>query len=542
MTSIPFSKIPVKPQLYKDYIEGNPKLWKFYSGYHKEEKDFFRIVDRVIDHDYQRDKLVSVLKDINNIYGISPAVEANLQLLRNEDTVTVITGQQAGLYTGPLYTILKAISAIKIASHLSKMLHRPVVPLFWMESSDHDLAEVNHLYFPTAQGAYKYTYGKPDNPHQQSVGSISFGKDFEQFSEKLKKNLTNNDFYEAVTRLMDETYRPGVTYSQAFGKMLSHLLGRFGLIIVDAENTELKRLASPIIIRKLKERGRMNELMLEQSKELEKEDYERQIQIRSELLNLFILRDNNRVPLNVLGEVLGNGNADAIFEDKELMQFAEAHPERFSPKVSFRPIVQDFLFPTVAYVGGPSELAYFAQLKKVYEFFEIQMPIIWPRASASLIDGKIQRHFSKTGVVFEDIFRNYETVLSEILARNLEIDPESIFDNADIQLNQLMDWLRKELGIIDKSIIEQVDNPASKMEYQLRNLKGKTINILKTKEKNLVHSYETIVNYLYPNKKLQERVYNIVYFLSKYGFWLMDYLIENIDINNDEHQVLRIPS
>ena len=542
MNSIPFSKIPVKSQLYKDYIAGNPKLSKFYSGYHRNEADFKRIAGSVVNHDYNRPQLVEVLRGTNDKYGLTPAIEANLELLKYEKTVTVITGQQAGIYTGPLYTLLKAITTIKAATHLSKMLDRPVVPLFWMESSDHDLAEVNHIYFPGPQGPVNHVYGKDDNPKQQSVGSISLMKDFIQFSDKIKKNLPRNDFYDAVTRLMDETYYPGATFSEAFGQMMSRLLGRFGLILVDAENVDLKRLAAPIIVRKLQDRGRMNELLIEQSEELEREDYQRQIQVRTELLNLFILKDNNRVPLSVLGDVLANGESNAIFESRELVQIASENPERFSPKVAFRPIVQDFLFPTVAYIGGPSELAYFAQLKKVYEFFEIQMPIIWPRISASLIDAKIQRHVLKTGITHEDIFREPDQVVKAILNRHFDFDTEGTFTEANRRLEGIFEWLGDILTDLDPSMAEQLQNPENKMKYQLNHIKDRTLKTLQSKQKNLITSYHTVRNQIFPNNKLQERVYNVLYYLSRYGFWLMDFMMEELDIEDDCHQMLEIPS
>jgi len=542
LITVPFNKIPVKPQLYRDYIAGNPRLLRFYSGYYRNPDDLKRIGAKVVQHDYQRPLLVEVLREINQSYGLTPAIEANLELLKYEDTVTIITGQQAGLYTGPLYTILKAISTLKIASRLSKLLNRPVVPLFWIESSDHDLAEVNHIFFPAAQGPQEFTFGKSENPNQQSVGSIKFGKDFEQFSDRIKKTLAKNDFYDAVIRLMDETYYPGVTYSEAFGKMMSRLLGRFGLIMVDAESAKLKRLASPIIIRKIQDKGRMNELILEQSQALEKADFKRQIQIRTELLNIFILKDNNRVPINVLGEVLGNGENGNLLDNKALLQIAQENPERFSPKVAFRPIVQDFLFPTVVYVGGPSELAYFAQLKTAYEFFNIQMPIIWPRTSASIIDNKIYRHIQKTNIQFTEIFRDYDEVLREILIRHLETNPDEIFASAEEKLTAIIDWLMQSLEKIDHSLIEQMDNPSKKMLYQLQSVKNKTISALKIKEDNMVKSWEIIRSFVFPNKKLQERVYNVLYFLSRHGFWLMDYIMDNLDTDLDEHQILNVPT
>lgn len=543
MPNIPFEKIPGQGALYYDYLAQDPRLERFYSGHHRNLDDIIRLANKLTEkNDFQRKFLSAVLRETNSEYGLTPEVEANLRLLEREDTLTVITGQQAGICTGPLYTLLKAISTIKISEYLGKTLDRPVIPMFWLETSDHDLTAVNHIYFPGSQGPQKFTYGADVNPRQLPVGGMKFRKDFDRFSKSIKEILPDNDFYDAVSRLMDETYHYGETFGRAFGKMLTHLLGRWGLIIIDSENVELKKLASPVITMKLLEKGRMNQLMQEQSEELERESYNRQIKIRSELLNVFILKDNNRIPLTLLGEMLSDDGTRVALEDDELLKIASKHPERFSPKVAFRPIVQDFLFPTVAYVGGPSELAYFAQLKKVYQFFEIEMPIIWPRASATLIDAKIQRHMQRTGIAPEDIFRNSEEVLREILERSSPYEHDEIFAEAKVRFDQFIGWLEKKLAATELPVNEQLKTSSRKMKYQLEQIQHQTFNRMKSRNNSLVNSWKRIQIQLFPRSRLQEKTYNIIYFLSRYGFWLMDYLMENLDITTDDHQLLEIPS
>jgi bacillithiol biosynthesis cysteine-adding enzyme BshC len=358
------------------------------------------------------------------------------------------------------------------------MLKTPVVPLFWMESSDHDLAEVNHIYFPGAQKAEKFTYGISENPHQQSVGSMILGEDFADYIRQVQRTLPQNDFYDAVTRLMSECYYPGTTYGEAFGKMMSRLFGRWGLIFVDSESVDLKRLATPIIVRKIAEKGRVNELLQEQSAELESENYGRQIQIRAHLLNVYIMRDNIRIPLTLLGEMLTNGDERVVLNDEALMKLAQEHPEFFSPKVALRPIIQDFLFPTVAYIGGPSELAYFAQLKKIYEFFDIQMPIIWPRASATLVGGKVKYHIQRLDIKLEDVFRDPDELFKNLVNHTDYQSPEKTFEAAEISLQQLIDWLNDNLSKIDSTLPHQFSVSYKKMQYQLQSMKSKTFNQL----------------------------------------------------------------
>ncbi len=541
MHRIPFRNIPDQPALYYDYLDDSPRLRQFYNGHHRNEADLARLAKNVLHRDYSRGALAQVLQGINRGYGMTDETQANLELLEQEETLTVITGQQCNIYTGPFYTIAKALTTIKVAARISETLNLPVVPMFWMESSDHEYAIVNHIYLPVNHEPKKFTYGG-DITNQQPVGGLKLGNDVEEFARRIKQTLPANDFYDAVTRLMDEAYSPGAALGEAFGKMLTRLLGRWGLIIVDSENPELKRLAAPIIAHKLEEKGRINQLMVEQSEELEKEHYEQQIKVRSELLNLFILKDNNRIPLTVLGEVLANGEEKMELSEQELVSLAQEHPERFSPKVAFRPIVQDFLLPNVAYIGGPSELAYFAQLKKVYEFFEIEMPIIWPRVSTTLIDSGIQRHIEKAGIEPQDVFRKYGDVVKDIMEDVSNREYDKLFRDAEARVDELILWLKDRLAQIDPSMTGQLDKPFSKIHYQMESIKQKTMNRLTAKNQSLVNSLRTAQSMLYPRRRLQERTYNIIHYLSRHGFWLLDYLMENFDIDTDDHHMLEVPS
>ena len=543
MTNIPFDIIPGQGKLYSDYLSENDKLLRFYNGHHRKPEDISGLAKKILKgNDFQRRFLSIVLRDINSEYGMTPETEANIELIKNNEALTVITGRQAGLYTGAIYTLSKAITTIKVADHLTKQLKKPVIPMFWLESSDHDIEEVNHISFPGVKEPIKFVYSEKKNVEHKPVGHLKLDIGFDKFSRKIVESLPKNDYYDAITRLMNETYSQGQTFSRAFGKMLTRLLGRWGLVIIDSENAELKKLAGPVITMKLMEKGRMNQLIKEQTAELTKENYDHQIKIKSEMLNIFIHQDNNRIPISLLGEIISQNGTKVSLENGELLKLASESPELFSPKVSFRPIVQDFLFPNVVYIGGPAELSYFAQLKKVYEFFEIHMPIIWPRSSATLIDARIQRHMQNTGILPEDVFRDPKDVFTEILLRNTPESHEKIFDEAAARMDELTGWLKRSLDEADILKQEVYESSLKKMRYQVDHVRNIALNKLSAKNQSLVNSWRRIQVQLYPHRKLQERTYNILYFLSRYGFWLMDFLMDNLDISTDDHQFLEIPS
>lgn len=542
MDRLNFEHIPDQGTLFYDYLKANRRLCRFYNGHPRKLEDIFSLEKRVVTHDYRRRELCAILREINLQYNSTPEIEANIKLLEQEDCLTVITGQQVCIFTGPIYTIYKAITTIKVAEYLKNTLNRPVVPLFWMECSDHDFDVANHVYLISGRESVKISYRENRKPYHKSVGTLKLGKDFKYFIDEFNHHLPDNDYLEAVRRMINETYCPGVTFGEAFGKMMVRLVGRWGLIMVDSENTALKRLASPIITHNLLKKGRMTELLKEQSNELDAEHYEIQIKVREELLNVFITKDNNRIPLTVLGEMMGYGDGKVVLQDEELLKLASDHPEMFSPKVSFRPIIQDFLFPTITYIGGPSELKYFAQLKKVYEFFGIEMPIIWPHVSATLVDNRIKRHINKTGIKFEDIFRNSEEVTKEILERKLGREPDLIFKEAKDRFIEFQAWMQRELSKIDPSLPEQSTTSFNKIYYQIEHMEKRSFHLMKGKNQNLVDSWKMLKSTLYPRNRLQERSVNIIHFLSRHGFWILEFLWDNLDISCDDHQILEIPS
>jgi len=543
MPNIPFKKIPGISKLYNDYLIGDPHLQKFFNGHHRNPDDLKRVAEKIIQrNDYQRKFLATVIRETDTEFGITPEMAANLRKLEQNDSLVVISGRQAGMYSGGFYTLLKAISSIKIAEYLSKELNKPVIPIFWVETSDDDINEVNTVSFPGRHNPQKFVYPGIKNPHQQPVGDIKLRKDFTRYAQTIKNILPKNDFYDAVSRLMNETYYPGTTVGKAFMQLMIRLLGSKGLLIIDSENVEIKKLASPVITMKLFEKGRMSELIQQQSDELERENYRDLIKIKSELLNIFIQKDNTQIPLSLLEEVVSSNGEKVVFEDKELIELIDEHPERITAKVAFRPIIQNFLLPTIVYIGGPSEISYFAQLKPVHEYFDLEMPIIWPRASATLIDDRIQRHILRIGIAPEDIFRDYEVVLREIFNRKFPQDFELIVDEAKTRLGELTDWMAVKLTELELPPNDQFQTAVKKMLYQIEYIRHQYFSRLKSRNSALINSWSRIKLQLFPNNILQEREYNVIYFLSRYGFWLMEFLFENLDITDDEHQILEIPA
>ncbi|OGB94046.1 MAG: bacillithiol biosynthesis cysteine-adding enzyme BshC, partial [candidate division NC10 bacterium RBG_16_65_8] len=323
----------------------------------------------------------AVLLAQQEVWEAPPAVRRRIDELCTPGGLAVCTGQQTALFGGPLFTLYKALTAVALASRLEHALRRPVVPLFWMASEDHDVAEADHVYLADRGGnltQLRHTaWASPDG---FMPANLRLGPAIHETLARLREFLPATEFSDALCDALARAYIPDRTLSEAFARWLTHLLGETGLVLVDAADPDLKRLAAGIFRREVEEAPRTSAAILDVSRALRASGYPAQIDARPDGVNCFLLQAGRRAlardpagfRLRDTGEVISAA---------ALHRMAQESPERFSPNVALRPVVQDTLFPTLAYVAGPGELAYFAQLRPVYAAFDVPMPAIVPRAT-----------------------------------------------------------------------------------------------------------------------------------------------------------------
>jgi bacillithiol synthase len=479
--------------------------------------------------------------------GVMNKLHLNIELLKDENTFAVVTGQQVGLYTGNFYTILKTITAIKLSADLKQRFpHYNFVPVFWLESEDHDLDEANHVHIINKQneivriGFEEQDTGDDDSAVKKNlmpVGSIKFNAEINEINELLKNTLIDTDFKEKLIDSVTGFYKEGNDYRHAFASFMNSIFTEHGVIFVDCSDVEIKKLLTPVFEKELNTSPRLCEDIIKTSAELEKE-YD--LQVKPKVINLFFIhngsrlliepRDNNRFALK---------NSKRRFEQEEMMNTLFENPELFSPNVVLRPICQDYLLPTVAYIGGPSEISYFAQLKSAYEHYDITMPIIYPRVSVTILESKVKKFLTNFEVSFEEIF-NEKVLVSKVVDKLSEIKIEDEFSKIQDEVNRIFYELKNTAAKIDPTLTNTADNLKEKLISGLENFKGKMVNAQAKRSETTTSQIDKVTNNIYPLGSLQERVINVTYFMNKYSDKLIKKLFDEIDVNSFKHQVIEI--
>ncbi len=527
-------------RLFIDYVYNFKNVSKYYSHDFNDFDNLPKLFEIVLKNYKNRTRVVEILKRQNFSFGNNYA-NKNLELLARDNTLAVVTGQQVGLFSGPIYTIYKIITAIKLSLFLSdRFPDFNFVPVFYLEGEDHDFFETNNVKIFNSRNELVKIDFSPDDVKKENygpVGEIKFGDKIDEVIKRLEDELQDSEFKMNVLSLLRSYYKKDVNFTQAFVKFVAELFKNFGLIFLNPNDAELKKLLVPIFEKEIDEHPKLSALIVDISAELE-EKYHAQIKPRS--LNLFLFYKDGRFPIEPADE-------KGIFRLKgvrfkltrgELKNILEMNPQALSPNVVLRPICQDTLLPTVFYVAGPSEIAYFAQLKPAYVYFNVPMPVIFPRVSATLIEPKIGKIFEKYKIEVAEVFWDFSSVAKKILLSNSEVDIESFFNVTRSRFEALLGELRDFVSKIDPSLAGAVDNSAGKILYHVNNIYEKTIYAHQKKNEIVSQQIEKLKINLFPEGELQERVLNISYFLNKYGLGLIEKLFDEFEIFEFNHQVI----
>lgn len=554
MYPVEFGKLPNFNNLFLDYIsfgeEEQKKLNPFFNAFYKTNEDFFKVIDEKI-HNYNTNRffdknaLIDILKRQNVEFGGTESTATNIELLKREDTFAVVTGQQVGLYTGNIYTIYKTLTAVKLAKNLKERYPQfNFVPVFWLESEDHDIDEANHIYILNKQnelvriGFESEQANDDDGSARRStkpVGSTKFEEMIYSINEQLRSGLLDTDFKEKVMSIISECYKEGSDYKTAFAKMMNLLTGDYGVVFIDPSDAEVKRLLIPVFEKELRTSPKMCESIITASAELEK-NYD--LQVKPKVINMFYLHNENRLPVEPReGGKFAIKNSKRRFENEEMFAALEETPELFSPNVVLRPICQDYLLPTIAYVGGPAEISYFAQLKPAYAHYELTMPVIFPRTSVSIIEGKISKFMNNYNVNFEDIFHS-NVLVTKVVEKLSEVKVDDEISKYTDDINKIFYDMKNMTAKVDQTLLNTVDNMKEKLKQNIEILRNKLINSQAKKSEITTSQIDKVANNIFPNDNLQERMLNITYFINKYDLSFIKKLYHEMDPLNFNHQVI----
>ncbi|MCM3902556.1 MAG: bacillithiol biosynthesis cysteine-adding enzyme BshC, partial [Pyrinomonadaceae bacterium] len=393
--TLPFERIPNQSRLFLDYLKDPVALRRFYPSavrYHHELAQ--RVPDVLNNYVVKRSLVCDALETMNMRWGAGEETLKNIALLREDDCIAVVSGQQAGLFTGPLYTIYKALSAVKLAGCLTQR-NTKAVPVFWIASEDHDFVEVAAAEFINRDCRLDRIEVPVDlHREAQPVGHVKLDESINSVLSRLFELLPASEFAADVKSLLQKAWQPGHGYADSFATMMTSLLSRYGLVFLDPLDPGLKKLAAPLYAKAAAGALEIGQALERRSRELEEAGYHAQVMASANSFPLFI---HNEAGQRHAVTRLENGKykAKECEEEhtaEELAELALRHPERFSPNVTLRAVVQDYLLPTIAYYGGAAEIAYFAQTAEVYRLLERPVTPILPRSSLTMIE----HHTGKT--------------------------------------------------------------------------------------------------------------------------------------------------
>jgi bacillithiol synthase len=535
---IDIRRFPWIRRLAADYVFDYSSVADFFAGNPDDPAAWRDAIARTHQHHRQRDAIADLLQAQQRTRGASEAAILATALLRDPQTVAVVTGQQAGLFGGPLFTLLKALTALRLADQVRTEHGVPTVAVFWIDAEDHDWDEVKSCSVLDADmKPLAIAAGDPPQAHSGPVARVRLDESVNAAISALEAAMPGTEFTPALIDGLRRAYAPGTGMADAFGRWLDTVLGPRGLIVFDASDPAAKPLVSHIFAREIEQAGQTARLAAEAGAALEARGYHAQATPQEGSLALFHM-NAGRQPIkpHQAGFLVGERPESTA----ALLEGVRSSPEEFSPSVLLRPIVQDTLLPTVCYVAGPNELAYLGQLRRVYDAFSTPMPLIQQRATATLVDSNALRFLTRYDVALESLRAQDEAVLNAVLEAQLPPSVEASLDEAMRTLEQRMERLAKEVVQIDPTLEGASRSTLSRMQDDLKKLHGKIIQAAKRKDETLRRQFQNARAQAFPGGEPQERAVGFVYFLNKYGPALVDRLYAELPVDAGTHWVVTI--
>jgi bacillithiol biosynthesis cysteine-adding enzyme BshC len=464
---------------------------------------------------------------------------ASARRLADPKAVAIVTGQQAGLFGGPLYVLLKAVTALQLARRVERDHHIPAVPVFWVDAEDHDWDEVRSATVLDANLS-PVSVSSADLPGagRQPVASLLLDGSVEASLTALEQALGPSEFTSDTMALVRAVYRPGAGMAQAFAALLDRVLGRHGLVIFEGADPAAKPLSAKVFAGEIERPGQTATLAREAGERMARLGHAAQVEPADDTVALFYLDAQGRTPIRRRGTEFTIG--DHVRSGADLRTEALTHPERFGPNVLLRPVVQDHLFPTVCFVGGPSELAYQAQLGQVYSTFGVEPPLLYSRASATLLDAAALKFLERSGIAFEALHARDDTALNRLLESQLPPDLDPAIAEAGRLLAEQTAALSEIVSRIDPTLAGVVTTTESRIRETLATLQGKIVQAIKRKDDTLRRQFSRTRNLAFPNGQPQEREIALPFFLNRYGLQLADRLIDALPLDTGKHHLLQL--
>ena len=528
--ALPIELLPHQPKLLRDYLDSYDQVGAFFQ--HKPELESILAVARALPYPPERRKEVAAaLRQQNQLLGAGAATFANLERFE-KGACAVVSGQQVGLFSGPAYAVYKALAAVRVARELTE--HGvDAVPVFWMATEDHDLDEIRHTAFFHDGKLLEFVLPQGVG-NNAPVGRIQLGREVEALERDAARALGGD-----VAAILQECYQPDETYASAFGRLFARLLQQAGLILLDPLDLRLRRLAQPLFARAVEERDLIDEALLARDKQLEISGYAPQVKVTARSTILFHISQDGREAITHAGGAFASGRRK--WTKQELLGTVLSEPENFSPNALFRPVVQDYLLPTVADIAGPSEISYFAQSEVLYRHMLGRMPVMLARADFTLVDTKAQRLLKQYGIDVEQVWEGPQELGKRMSRASIPENLASLLEENGGEIQRRLQQWSDAVAILDPTLTAAVETAQKKIEYQSEKLQQMIGRALDRKSGTLGSHQEFLSNLIYPRKALQSRELCFLPFLARWGQALEEIERHSAIRNAGTHFVIPMP-
>jgi bacillithiol biosynthesis cysteine-adding enzyme BshC len=516
--------------LAEDYIQHNELASSLFDTHYQDAEGWKHRAEWLLKSGApkaDRKQLVKVLTAYNERIGNTGQALQAVASLENHSALTVVGGQQAGLFGGQLLVVYKALTLLQLAREWSERLSRPVIPVFWIAGEDHDFDEVCHIYSLSAQVQVEKLKVEHPTGARTSVSKLPLTEDaWREAIEAMEASLMDTEYKAELLAKLSAAIQDGDTLTNVFARIMASLFGQYGLVLMDSDDPALRQLEAPMFEQLVKRNEELAMALLEGKSNLESAGYVAQADVHEGGANLFVFDGGQRLLLQRDGNLFADKKKDYTYTREQLLDKVHTTPEKLSNNVMTRPLMQEFLFPVLATVLGSGEIAYWGLTREAFHLFGMKMPIVAPRLEITLLEGTVQKNMAKYGLNFEDVILRFEEKKQAWLEEQDTLQLANRFEAVKRSFRESYEPLVELLGTINPGVKKLGDTNLAKIVEQIEFLETKAGDAHRAQFDSALRQLERIRLSILPLAKPQERVYNIYAYLNRYGDGWLKQLIE----------------